>query len=64
MNDRWLKFTLAVTVPLTFVLVLLGATVRDRQLNEAIGGGLIAVLGAIVALFATRNGGKNDDEDV
>ena len=64
MNDAWLRFVLAITVPLTFALVLIGAAFRDRQINEAIGGGLIAVLGAIVALFATRNGGKNDDEDV
>ncbi len=64
MNDAWLRFTLAVTVPITFSLVLIGAAFRDRQVNEAIAGGLIAVLGAIVALFATRNGGKNDDKDV
>ena len=64
MNDAWLRFVLAVTVPLTFILVLLGAAWRDSEMNEAIGGGLIAVLGAIVALFATRNGGKNDDKDV
>lgn len=62
MNEKWLRFTLAVTVPLTFVLVLIGAAFRDRQINEAIGGGLIAVLGAIVALFATRNGGKDGKE--
>jgi hypothetical protein len=64
MNEKWLRWTLAVTVPITFTLVLIGAAFRDRQVNEAIAGGLIAVLGAIVALFATRNGGKNDDEDV
>ena len=58
MNDKWLKFTLAVTVPITFVLVLLGAAYRDREVNEALAGGLIAVLGAIVALFAVK--GKGD----
>jgi hypothetical protein len=58
MNDKWLKFTLAVTVPITFALVLLGAAFRDREVNEAIAGGLIAVLGAIVALFAVK--GKGD----
>lgn len=60
MNEKWLRFTLAVTVPLTFALVLLGAAYRDREVNEAIAGGLIAVLGAIVALFAVKNGGKDD----
>ena len=63
MNEKWLRWTLAVTVPITFTLVLIGAAFRDRQVNEAIAGGLIAVLGAIVALFATRNGGKDDGEE-
>jgi hypothetical protein len=62
MNEKWLRFTLAVTVPITFSLVLIGAAFRDRQVNEAIAGGLIAVLGAIVALFATKNGGKDGKE--
>ena len=62
MNEKWLRFTLAVTVPITFSLVLIGAAFRDRQLNEAVAGGLIAVLGAIVALFATRNGGKDGEK--
>jgi hypothetical protein len=62
MNEKWLRFTLAVTVPVTFALVLIGAAFRDRQVNEAIAGGLIAVLGAIVALFATKNGGKDGKE--
>ncbi|NBQ37508.1 MAG: hypothetical protein EBU42_08090 [Synechococcus sp.] len=61
MNDKWLRFTLAVTVPITFTLVLLGATIRNSPLNEAIAGGLIAVLGAIVALFAVdRKGGPKE----
>lgn len=62
MNEKWLRFTLAVTVPVAFVLVLAGAAARDRQLNEAVAGGLIAILGAIVALFAIRDSGKKDDE--
>ncbi len=61
MNNNWLKFTLAITVPMTFFLILLGATIRDRNLNEAVAGGLIAVLGAIVALFAIDNRGDKDD---
>lgn len=63
MSEKWLRFTLAVTVPITFTLVLLGATVRDRQLNEAVAGGLIAVLGAIVALFAVRENWKGKDDE-
>ena len=62
MNDTWLRFILAITVPLTFVLVLIGAAWRDREISDVLGGGFIAILGAIVALFSTKNGGKNDDE--
>ena len=62
MNEKWLRFTIAITVPVTFVLILLGATIRDRQLNEVVAGGLIAVLGAIVAAFAIRDNKKADDE--
>lgn len=61
MNSQWLRFTLAITVPITFVLVLAGAAARDRPLNEVVAGGLIAVLGAIVALFTAR--GKHDDDE-
>ena len=63
MTEKWLRFTLAVTVPIAFVLVLVGAAVRDRQLNEVVAGGLIATLGAIVALFAIRENINKDDDD-
>ena len=63
MTEKWLRFTLAVTVPIAFVLVLVGAAVRDRQLNEVVAGGLIATLGAIVALFAIRENTNKDDDD-
>ena len=63
MDEKWLRFTLAVTVPITFTLVLIGAAIRDRQVNEAIAGGLIAVLGAIVALFAVRGNMKDQDDE-
>lgn len=63
MDEKWLRFTLAVTVPITFTLVLIGAAIRDRQVNEAIAGGLIAVLGAIVALFAVRENRKDQDDE-
>ncbi len=62
MTDKWIKFTLAITVPLTFVLVLVGATFRDRVLPEVVAGGLVAILGAIVAMFAVgERKGKDDD---
>ena len=63
MNDKWIRFALAVTVPLAFMLVLVGAAVRDEAMNEAIAGGLIAVLGAIVALFAVKESRKGDDDE-
>ena len=67
MNDKWLKFTLAITVPMSFVLVLIGAIITERKIEPTVAGGLIAVLGAIVALFTvgeTRkkpNAGEDDD---
>lgn len=65
MNDRIVRRALAFTIPTVFVLVLLGVAVRDRQLDPTVAGGLIAILGSIVALFATRendNGNGGDDE--
>ena len=51
---------LAWTVPITMAGVLIGATVRDRALEPTVAGGLVAILAAIVALFATSR--KEDDE--
>ena len=62
MSKEWIRFTLAVTVPLAFVLVLVGAAARNQRLNEAVAGGLIAVLGAIVALFAAQGNNKDDNK--
>ena len=42
MTDKWLKFTLAITVPLSFVLVLVGVMVTRRQIDPTVAGGLIA----------------------
>ena len=61
MNERWLRFTLALTVPISFILVLLVSGIRDRPVNEVFAGGLIAILGAIVALFAVKE--KNGDDN-
>ena len=61
--DEWLKFMLVVTVPVTFVLILVGVTVRDRTLDPVVSGGMIALLGAIVAAVAVGNSkGKDKDE--
>ena len=55
MNDRYVRRALAFTVPLVFVLVLLGTAFRDRTLDPTVAGGLIAILGSVVALFAAQN---------
>ena len=59
MKDLLTRRMIALTIPLTFALVLIGAGIRDRVLDPVVSGGLIAILGAIVALFA----GKTDDKD-
>ena len=62
MKDRWVRRAIAFTIPLTFTLVLLGAAFRDRVLDPVVSGGLIAVLGTIVALFATADREKKDND--
>ena len=65
MNDPVVRRTLAATVTAVFVLLVLAVAIRDRQLDPTVAGGLIAILGSIVALFATRekdNGNGGDDE--
>lgn len=52
------KTVLAWTVPIGVAGVLIGATVRDRVIEPTVAGGLVAILAAIVALFAI----KGDDE--
>ena len=52
--DEWLKFMLVVTVPVTFVLVLVTVTIRDRVLDPVVSGGMIALLGAVVALVVSK----------
>jgi hypothetical protein len=62
MKDLFTRRLIAITIPLTFVLVLIGAGIRDRTLDPVVSGGLIAILGAIVALFAGQSN-KDNDED-
>ena len=52
------KRIVALTVPIAFIGVLLGATVRDRTLDPTVAGGLVAILGAIVAGVFGAGGGK------
>ena len=59
MKDLFTRRMIALTIPLTFALVLIGAGIRDRVLDPVVSGGLIAILGGIVALFS----GKTDDKD-
>ena len=47
--DAAVKVILALTVPATFILVLLGTVYLDRGIDDALEGGMVAILGAIVA---------------
>jgi len=62
MKDLITRRMIAATIPLVFVLVLLGAAFRDRVLDPVVSGGLIAILGAIVALFAGQKEEKDEDK--
>ena len=55
MKDLVTRRMLALTIPLVFVLVLLGTAFRDRTLDPTVAGGLIAILGSVVALFASQS---------
>ena len=61
--DEWLKFILVSTVPITFILVLVMVAVRDRVLDPIISGGMLTLLGAIVAAVTVGTSkGKDKDE--
>jgi len=61
--DEWLKFMLVSTVPITFTLVLIMVAVRDRVLDPIISGGMLTLLGAIVAAVTVGTSkGKDKDE--
>ena len=63
MNDPVVRRTLAATVTAVFVLLVLAVAIRDRELDPTVAGGLIAILGSIVALFATRDTDKGGDDE-
>ena len=63
MKDLLTRRMIALTIPLTFVLVLIGAGIRDRTLDPVVSGGLIAILGAIVALFAGQSNKDKEEEE-
>ena len=63
MKDKWVRRSFALTVPTVFVLVLLGTAFRDRTLDPTVAGGLIAILGSVVALFATAPREDREEED-
>ena len=62
MKDLFTRRMIALTIPLTFALVLIGAGIRDRVLDPVVSGGLIAILGAIVALFAGQSNKEDEDK--
>lgn len=53
------RLILAWAVPLSLVGILIGATIRDRDIDPVVAGGLIAILSSIVALFATSKSGDD-----
>jgi len=61
-KDLFTRRMIALTIPLTFALVLIGAGVRDRVLDPVVSGGLIAVLGALVAMFSGTDKEDKDDK--
>jgi hypothetical protein len=61
---KWTLFVLACTVPISLSLILVLAAIKDRVLDQVVSGGLIAILGAIVAAsFNIDNKSKKRDDD-
>ena len=46
---------LALTVLLSLVLFITGSVITDREIEPTVAGGLVAILGSIVALSAKGN---------
>ncbi len=62
MKDKWVRRMIAATIPFSFFAVFIVSGWRDRTLDPSVSGGLIALLGAIVAIFSGASVMK-DDED-
>ena len=67
MRDKWVRRMIAATIPFSFFAVFIVAGWRDRTLDPSVSGGLIALLGAIVAIFSGAsvmkdNEGKEEEE--
>ena len=52
MKDKWVRRMIAATIPFSFFAVFIVSGWRDRTLDPSVSGGLIALLGAIVAIFS------------
>ena len=64
MRDKWVRRALAFTIPLVFVTLFVGAFLTDRVMDPVVSGGLIAILGTVVALFSdASNNGRDRDRD-
>ena len=65
--DKWFlnpKLVLAWTVPLAFVGIVVGKSVRpEGGLDAVVAGGLVAILGAIVAGIFNQPNSISKDED-
>lgn len=62
-NNHLAKLILAITVPLSFLGVLISKAFNENAAIDAtIAGGLIAILGTIVAGIFNNTGGKNNDD--
>ena len=52
------RIILSLTVLLVMVLFVVGTIITNREIEPTVAGGLVAILGSIVALNATGKGGQ------
>jgi len=58
------RIVLAFTVPVVFVGIFVGKSIRpDAVIDATIAGGLVAILGAIVAGILGQDKKPDDDDD-
>jgi len=63
MRDKWVRRMIAATIPFSFFAVFIVAGWRDRTLGPSVSSGLIALLGAIVAIFSGASVMKDNEEE-